>query len=444
MSRSDLVRGFSGVLLTSLCVGAGCSSSDGPSTPQGEAGESAANGGASAGADAQGGKAGKSGGRAGAGSGGRAGVGTGGNAAAGAGATAGSSIIAGAGPEGGSAGEPAVDPCAACAPGLCSPSGQCVECLPSNDQCPAGTYCSAANTCVDGCKNGDSCASGVCDANHDCQSCISDQECSEPHVCGAAQCASACTADQESGNAGCGTGLTCCSLHCVATLNDQKHCGACGTACTDSQFCGQSGCLPLQLSSLCQVGKIVIILDGQFGDDPTGRALGQALVDHCPTSQTQREVSQSIADALNPATGRPVSGSDEVLVVAGGGFFQHATDYLVSRKIAPVVDVNTQGKYEFHESDTDAVIASELTSEASESHDLFSVQFIREPSSGSLILSAYGFTVGGTAAAALYFGQVLAPTLSTASKAWYVGEWTDKDADQTPDLDEVALVASGT
>ena len=166
-------------------------------------------------------------------------------------------------------------------------------------------------------------------------------------------------------------------------------------------------------------------------------------MDHCPTSQTQREVSQSIADALNPSNGHPVSGSDELIVVAGSGFFQHATNYLVTHKIAPVVDANTASTYEFHDSRTGALLASELSSEASDSHDLFTVQFMREPSSGSLILSAYGFTIGGTAAAASYFAQVLAPNLSLASKAWYVGEWTDKNADQTPDTDEITIVASG-
>jgi len=296
---------------------------------------------------------------------------------------------------------------------------------------------------VDGCKNGDSCASGVCGADHDCQSCTSDQECAEPHVCGAGQCASACGVADEGMNAGCGTGLTCCSLHCVSTANDQHHCGTCGVACSDSQFCGQSGCVASRFSSLCQVPKVAVVLDGQDGDDPTGRALGQALVAHCPTSPTVREVSQTVADVLNPSTGQPVSGSEELLVIAGGNYYQKGVGYMVANKFAPLINLGTQDGYEIRDSRSNALIASELFSDLSNSHDLFAVQFMREPSSGSLLLNAYGFSVGGTAAATLYFQQVLAPNLAGASKGWYVGEWTDKNADQKPDVDELTSLASG-
>jgi len=419
--------------LASVWVGSGCSSSDGPgTTPEGDAG----NGGASAGSQASAGKAGKAG-ASGAGTGGHAGAGTGGHAGAGTAGTgtagnasagmAGETMMAmaGAGAEAGSGG------------------GTGVECEPSNDHCPAGQYCSAANTCVDGCKNGDSCASGVCGADHDCQNCISDQECSDPHVCGAAQCAPACGAAAEGTNQGCGTGLTCCSLHCVSTVNDQQHCGACGTACDNTQFCGQSGCVPAQFSSLCQIGKVVVILDGQVGDDPKGRALAQALVDHCPSSQSVREVSQTVADALNPSNGHPVSGSDELLVIAGGNYFQKGADYMVMNKFAPLTNFLTSDSFEIRDSSSNALIASQLVADTSDSNDLFTVQFMREPNSGSLVLNAYGFTVGGTAAAAYYFEQSIMADVPGPAKAWYVGKWTDANSNSLPEMNEFTLIASG-
>lgn len=407
-------------------------------TPGGDSGA----GGGTAGASANGGKAGKGGasgggGRAGAGNAGRAGSGTAGTAGSGMagdgmgmagdgmGMAGDSTGIAGSGSEAGSGG------------------GSAVECEPSNDQCPVGKYCSAANTCVDGCKNADSCASGVCGADHDCQSCTSDQECSEPHVCGAAQCAPACGAAQEGTNQGCGADLTCCSLHCVSTVNDQQHCGACGTACADTQFCGQSGCVSTQLSSLCQVGKLVVILDGQYGDDPKSRELAQSLVAHCPSSQTVREVSQTIADALNPVNGHPVSGSDELLVIAGSSYFQKGADYMVLNKLAPLVNLGSQDSFEIRDSSTNALIASELIAETSDSNDLFAVQFMRDPSSGSLILNAYGFTVGGTAAAAYYFEQAIMSNFSGATKAWYVGKFTDTNANSLPEMNEFTIIATG-
>jgi len=444
MSRSELFRGgLSSVLLALLWVGPACSSSDAP-VPGGP--DSGA-GGAAAGASANGGKAGK-GGASGSGSGGRAGAGNAGRAGSGTAATAGAGMAGDstgtAGNGVGSAGD-GVGGAGMAGSGseAGSGGGSTVQCEPNNDQCPAGKYCSAANTCIDGCKNADSCASGVCDADHDCQNCISDQECSEPNVCGATRCAPACDATQEGTNQGCGTGLTCCSLHCVSTVNDQQHCGACGTACAATQFCGQSGCISTQLSSLCQVGKLVVILDGQSGDDPKSRELAQSVVAHCPSGQTVREVSQTVADALNPIDGHPVAGSAELLLIAGSSYFQKGADYMVLNKLAPLVNLGSQDSFEIRDSSTNALIASELISETTDGNDLFAVQFMRDPSSGSLILNAYGFTVGGTAAAAYYFEQSIMSDLSGATKAWYVGKFTDTNANSLPDMNELTIIASG-
>jgi hypothetical protein len=343
---------------------------------------------------------------------------------------------------GGSGGDAPVDPCAACPSGFCLPDATCVDCLPDNDHCPDGKYCSAQNACVPGCKNDASCASGVCGIAHDCQSCISDQECSEAHVCGAQQCASACTVAQEGGNAGCGTGLTCCSLHCVDTNNDSQHCGACGTACSTAQFCGASGCVTSKLSSLCEFKKVVVVLDGQF-DDPIGRSIAQTLVTQCPTAPAVREVAQTVADAVNPNNGRPVTGGDELIILAGGNAVQIAANYVMTQKVAPLTNALSNGNYEIRNTATNMVIASEPVANATASHDLFALEFMRDSTSDSLLLDAYGFTTGGTAAAALYLDESLAPTFATATKAWYVGEWTDANGDNTPQIEELVLLGSG-
>src|SRR6185369_4266824 len=295
---------------------------------------------------------------------------------------------------------------------------------------------------ISGCVDGTSCASGVCGATHDCQNCVSDRECSAGSVCSAGQCAVACNAEEGSSQA-CGSGLTCCSEHCVSTRSDRRNCGACGTACGDTQFCGQSGCVVAKLSSACQLGKLAVVLDGQVGDDPTGRALSQALVTHCPSSQTSREVSQTVADVLNPSTGQPVSGGDELLLIAGGNYFQKGMAYLVANKLAPVVNARTPDNYELREAASNTLLASEPVGEASDSHDIFAVQLMREPISDSVILNAYGFSSEGTAAATYYFTDVLAPNLATIDKAWFVGEWTDRNADKLPASDELTILASG-
>jgi hypothetical protein len=448
-----MIRFVLGSALAIALSSAGCSSSDGPVTTPGAGsagkdGGSAGKGGTSGkgGSAGKGGTSGKGGSAGKGGTSGRGGKGGGdtagdpSNAGDGSAATAGEGAAAG---EGGSGGDAPIDPCASCASGHCLASGQCVDCLATDDQCPAGKYCGPGNTCVPGCKNEASCASGVCGATHDCQSCLSDQECSSDHVCGAQLCAAACSAQQEGGNAGCGTGLTCCSLHCVATNSDNAHCGACGTACNSAQFCGQSGCVSSKLSSICQIAKVVVVLDGQTGDDPVGRAVAQMLVAQCPAPPAVREVAQTAADALNPSNGRPVAGGDELIVLAGGSAVQSAAGYLTAQKVAPLTNASAAGKYQLIDTSNDLLITSELTSDANDSHDLFAVQFMREASSGSLILNTYGFTPFGTAAASVYLDKALLPNLSTSTKSWYVGEWSDADGDKTPELNELTLIASG-
>jgi hypothetical protein len=80
---------------------------------------------------------------------------------------------------------------------------------------------------------------------------------------------------------------------------------------------------------------------------------------------------------------------------------------------------------------------------ANPDHDLFVVQFARDPASGSLVLNLQGFSANGTGAAVLYFQDVILPSLSTFTSAYYVGEWTDADGDHAPDVGEITLVTSG-
>lgn len=382
----------------------------------------------------------------------------GGNARAGAagktGGEAGLEGKSGASTGGGSGGEDtsdggeggSVDPCAACPSGFCLPSGECVDCLPSNDHCPSGQYCTDLDVCASGCKNGASCQSGVCDAQHDCQSCLSDDECSSPRVCGNNACAPACTAQQEGSSAGCGAGLTCCSQHCVDARTDSKHCGACGTVCGAGQFCGVGGCLDSALANVCSIAKAVVVLDGGADgphNEPYGRAIANALKAQCSTAPTVREVQQTVSDVINITTFRPVAGGDELLIAAGGGFFQHLVEYVSTQPITPVYFKAQGDTLQYIERKTNHVVASADISASHDAHDFFVIQFARDASSGSLVLNAQGFWESGTAAAAFYFEQGLLPMIASRSEAWYAYEWTDADSDLAPDLNEIKLIDSG-
>jgi hypothetical protein len=443
----------------------GCSDSepddDGPPADAGEGG-------------AERGGSGGSAGRTGGGRAGTTSAGKGGSSAGSAGDSQGG--VPTSGGQGGQAGAVA---CSDCASGFCLDDGTCVECLPSDDQCPDGQYCTELNECAPGCKeDGGGCASGVCNEDHSCRQCISDDECTGEDVCGNGQCAPACTAEQEGQSAGCETGLTCCSLHCTEIQTDSNHCGACGAACGQGQFCGLDSCdsegeggaggggaggsagaggnstacvscYDTTLANLCAIAKVIVILDTTKnpteGNRAPGRAIGAALKEKCVPAPTVTEEEQDSVHALNFTTGRPVSGGGELLVVAGGPFFQNLEAY-VEQEISPlylVVDMAADVQ-QFKSRANDSVVASRTISGDNVSHDFFAIQFMRDPQSGSLVLNAQGFWLSGTTAASYFMLNGILPNIASYDEAWYVYEWTDANGDMAPSLDEIVLRASGT
>ncbi len=421
------------------------------------------------GSTAEGGKGGSSGSRA--GSAGKAASGGKKNMSGG---DAGESGQGGAGGEGGAAA------CPGCASGFCLEDGTCVDCLPSNDQCPSGQYCTNHNECAPGCKNDTtSCASGVCGADHNCQRCISDSECTAEYVCSAGVCANRCSAEQEGKSLGCSSGLICCSQRCSNLAIDSRNCGSCGHACGSSQFCGLTACAntgaggsgagggagsgaggaagagsgscvecrDTTLANLCSVGKVTVILDtnknASDGNRVPGRAMGAALRDKCVPKPLLTEAEQDSVEALNLTTGRPVSNSSELLVVAGGPFFQNVEGYLEEQDIAPLYLKVSGDVTEFRRSSTNKVVVSLPVAGDHDSHDIFIIQFMRDSASGSLVLNEQGFWLSGTVAGAYQVINGLLPQLAQQTKAWYAYEWTDKNGDKAPDQNEILLLDSG-
>lgn len=460
-----ILRTFGLPALVGLAVSAACSS-DPPSGNNGggagEGGSPDGTGGKTGGSNSKAGSAGKTGG-----TGGKSGTaGTGGKS----GGSSGSAAVvggAGAGPDtGGQGGEGGAPACPGCASGFCLADGTCVDCLPSNDHCSDGKYCTDANVCVPGCKaTGAGCASGVCDAQHNCTNCVADAECLAPLLCNDGTCSAACTAQAEGTSTGCDGGLTCCSLHCAELATDSKNCGSCGHACDTGQFCGavdcaQGGaggagseacvaCHDTTLANICSISKIIVILDTNDNDSDAnrvqGRKVGQALHAQCSPAPVLTEAEQDSPGALNITTGRPVAGGGELLVVAGGPYYQHLEGYLEEQKIAPVYwnYDEVAGVTEFRKTSDDTVLVARDTDGDHDSEDDFIIQFSRDPASGSLVLNVQGFWLSGTVAAAYQITTGFLPQLETRDKGWYAYTWKDKDGDEAPDADEIELIASG-
>jgi len=232
---------------------------------------------------------------------------------------------------------------------------------------------------------------------------------------------------------GCSAGLTCCGSHCIDDKTDSQHCGAaCGAACAAGQLCGVAGCRDSTVAAACSIAKVTVVLDGQAGNAVPARAIAAGLAT-CAPPPTVREVSQDVADAVNASSGRPVAGGDQLLISTGGSSFAHLTGYLNSALVAPIEAVQSGTDYDFRKTATGEVVAHTLFGDAHAAHDMFVIQFIRDPTSGSLILNAQGLWQEGTTAAAYYFANVMLPTLAAQTKSWYVLQWTDTNANSTPD-----------
>jgi hypothetical protein len=435
-------RALGTVLLLGLWLGAACSTDEqqpgSPAVDSGAAGE--ADGQAGSTSAGKGGNGGKSGGQ---------------------GGSSGKGVVGGGGA--GGAGGDAIDECPGCASGFCLDDGTCVDCLASNDQCPAGQYCTDANACAKGCKDDASCASGSCGAERDCERCIDDGECSGDDVCSSGECGPACGEAEEGQKANCADGLTCCSLHCSDVKVDSDNCGACGASCAGGQFCGLNeceddgaggagpsecvACHDVALASLCSIGKVIVILDTNKnpteGNRAPARAVGAALEAQCEPTPTVSEQEQDSVSALNFTTGRPVSSGGELLLVAGGSFYQNLEGY-VEQSISPLYVKVQDGKQQlFSREDATTPVVSDTNEDDIESHDFFALQFMRDAASGSLVLNLQGFWLSGTEAAAFFVINGVLPDLAQFDQAWYVYEWTDANDDKQPDLAEIELIASG-
>jgi hypothetical protein len=110
-------------------------------------------------------------------------------------------------------------------------TGDCVECLPTKDNCPQGQYCSPATfKCEVGCTDDSDCNPAqnlFCNKmKHTCVGCGSDANCPSGSICISDTCVPGCTDSHP-----CQPGFTCCSSTCYNFENDEEHCGDCTTNC---------------------------------------------------------------------------------------------------------------------------------------------------------------------------------------------------------------------
>ena len=252
-----------------------------------------------------------------------------------------------------------------------------------------------------------------CDAN----------ACASKH-CVNGQCAQGCT-----DNSQCASGETCCnSSFCTNLTKDPQNCGACGTACSDKQYCSGTACFDALVNNVCQNASASVVLDSLATDETAGNAIGAAMSSVCSNVKIAT-IEQGATGSMDPESGRPLLGPGNTYLAAGGGFGQKGVQYMNDARNAPVYTINDQQNIAFiRTSDNGTIIQTPLTALTAH-HDYFVIYAAMEPVSGTLVFAVYGLYAPGTTAGAFWFKTQVATNVSQYSKQYYVYEWNDTNND---------------
>ena len=247
----------------------------------------------------------------------------------------------------------------------------------------------------------------------------------------------------------CSGSLTCCSDFCVDLGHDPRNCGACGQACTATQFCTGTRCDEAVFTNACANGAVTVVTDPFAVDTAAGMALGTALQSCSDAGATLTVAAQTQAGVLEQDAGeagawRPILGVGNTLVAAGGSYGQLAVGYLDSNGLTRAY-VKTDGVTVWvYQRSTNVALVTTSFSGLNAHHDFFLLELAVEPQSGTLSLIGQGFLAPGTSAAAYYGSQVVIPSRASYPDAYYAYEWTDTNMDGTPNAgDSYNQVAAG-
>jgi hypothetical protein len=235
----------------------------------------------------------------------------------------------------------------------------------------------------------------------------------------------------DAGDAGASPGvcpgtMTCCGGWCTDLGKDPRNCGACGNACTGSQFCTGTACDNAILSNVCANSKATVALDRFPTDNEAGVSMGAALMMGCMPAVSVTSAAIDSGVAQNPVTGQPLTGPGDTLIAGGGYFGQTGVSYMENHGLS-LVGGTLNGNSYLKDPKTNTTIFNVPSASLTASHDYVVIDLAVEPASGSLCLFGYGFTGQGTEAAAYYFQTNIIGNRAMFPDAWYVYEWTDTD-----------------
>ncbi len=362
----------------------------------------------------------------------------------------------------------------------------CVQCLPgAADTCAPGEYCRTDFVCERGCKGNSDCPSGQCKADHSCSACSQDAQCAAGQICSAGTCIAACSKTNPCGtgkeccggrcqdlsndpnncggcNLACGPSQACCNGKC-AGLNTAAHCGACGTSCSPGtaccgssctatntltdcggcgikcgadQFCDGLVCHDVVFPEFCANKKVYVILDGIARDNAATNVLVSTVQANCSTQTQIFTGPQTNAAWVDQTTGALLLGGGSTVVTAGGPVPNKVVKWLETTRGATKVyyATNAIDTFYFKLRSTGAILASKPNSYCTavpRTGDVFMVELVTDPASGTLVLISYGLCSGGygTQAGAWFWANTILPNRTQYPDGWYLFEWTDTNGD---------------
>ncbi len=219
----------------------------------------------------------------------------------------------------------------------------------------------------------------------------------------------------------CSGSLACCSGFCTNVGRDPRNCGACGNACTATQFCTGTQCDDAVFSNVRANPSITVVEDPYPIDIEAGVAIGTALATAADgglvvVPQTQPGVLIPEGDA----GWRPNTGVGTTLVAGGSWFGQLSVAYMDNTGLTPVYLTNDGTTSHIYQRATGLPLVTAADSSLTNSHDFFILELAVEPQSGTLCLFGQGILGAGTVAAGYWGSKVIVPSSASYTAPWYV------------------------
>lgn len=206
---------------------------------------------------------------------------------------------------------------------------------------------------------------------------------------------------------------------------------------------GNTQAAPSALGDCCRFTHAVILEGAAAVDTQLSQNTVSALSNACGSALLTRQISQDASGVLD-ASGRPLVGPTELVVMSGGFVTQKAMAYLDQNDTPVYGSATATNKRYTVLTRAGAVIASIKVDSFTAGYDVAIIAVTREPISQTFVINVYGYNSIGTQAGVFYFANTLSPNLKSDPHHYYVVEWTDLDGDQAASAqDQYVVLASG-